>query len=119
MKNVIGFVVVLALAVGIRFYNRGEDDQKIKNEAKELISQLDFYAADAEYIDGLIDDNHTAAFDASYTMGGRRTASKFDQDKYLAELFHRMAGDAFKAGKRELGQALNRAEEIAKEPSKE
>ena len=61
------------------------------------------------FLYGLVDKFHSQAFDASYTMGGRRRSSKFDEKLYLRTLLSSMSGQARTDGKPELADELKLA----------
>ena len=81
----------------------------MRKEAHDAIKALPCYAANGPYLDGLVDKFHAQAFDASYTMGGRRRSSKFDEKLYLRTLLSNMSGQARADGKAELADDLRDA----------
>lgn len=90
MKKVLGFLVVVGIAVGMRMWNRDDANKKIEADAKAMITQMPIYEKHAEYLDSTFKLAHSSAFGEAYTTGGRRTPDKFDADKYMAVLLDRM-----------------------------
>lgn len=90
---VIGLVVACGV-VGLKFYNKGQDDSGVRKVAHQVCEQCPGYDKNGAYIDTLCNNAHKVAFDHAYKMGGRRTSTKFDEDAYWRELFTRMIGEA-------------------------
>ncbi len=107
--TVIGFVVVAGGLIGMKYCDQGEADADVKGQAAEVVSQLPDYAGNEEYYASLIETAHPTAFDDSYRMGGRRTSSKFDDERYLQLLFQGMADQAQADGRTEIVGTLRLA----------
>lgn len=98
MKNLVGIFIAVAVVVGLKFYNKNDDSQTVRNEMSQVVQQLPEYQNDSEYIDSIFDTAHEFAFEQSYKMGGRRQASELDSKRYLAYLFAGMSRKAKKDG---------------------
>lgn len=87
-----GGLVVLAIVIGFRFMNKGDDGKKIRQQAHQLVAQLPSYGDNRQYYDWLCDVCHEDAFDKAYTVNyGRRSRNEFDEDVYVEHLFEGMA----------------------------
>lgn len=86
-----GALVVLAVILGLKFFNKSASGDEVLRKAHTIIQRCDAYDAHPEYLDGLVDWAHDDAFEASYEMRfGRRRASRFDEGLYFSELFSRI-----------------------------
>lgn len=86
-----GFLVIVAIVFGLKFYNKSEGGEEMLQLAHEAVRECDAYSTAPEYIDGLVDWAHTDAFEASFEMGwGRRQESTIYVDVYFDELFTRI-----------------------------
>ncbi len=112
MKKVIGVVVVIVLVVGLKFYNRGSDDKQVLADMKEILADLDLSEEDSAYVNGILEAEHKRAFDAAYSMGGRRRAAKLDEDKYIDAVFQGMIVRCNADRKAELADTLRAAHQL-------
>lgn len=119
MKKVIGFVVVIVLAVGLKFYNRGSDDKQVLADMKEILSGLDLSEEDSAYVNDIVEREHKRAFDAAYSMGGRRRAAKLDEDKYIDEVFNGLILRCNADRKAELADTLRNAHQVLRSSAEE
>jgi len=119
VKKVIGVVVVIALAVGLKFYNRGADDKQVLADMKEILSDLELSAEDSAYVNGILEAEHKRAFEAAYSMGGRRRAAKLDEDKYIDAVFEGMIARCNADRKAELADTLRGAHLILRSTGEE
>jgi hypothetical protein len=106
MRNVVGFVLLIAVVVGVKMWNRGDQSGDVRAEMMPHIQSMPEYAANAAYLDECFDRAHSHAFSESYSLGGRRRAAKLDYDKYMDVLFTRMAQECRTVHKGPLADAL-------------
>jgi len=111
-KKVVILVVVIGVIVAFKMKNQGDDSATIQAEMQKLIAALPCAGDSAEYLDSLIVRHHNVAFREAYTMGGRRTKARFDQDKYIENILTRMIKAARDAGKPDLVDCLQEARAI-------
>lgn len=105
-------VVIISVGVYSRFNRKNEAEGEVHGQMQEMISKLPEYPANREYLDELLKREHHNAFEAAFTMGGRRTRSKFDWNKYTTTLMDRMCGQCAKDKKKELAVSLRSLEKI-------
>jgi hypothetical protein len=79
LKRFAWIAVAIAVVLGLKFWSKGSDGAEVREAAYQRYADL----GSPEDIKRVVDRHHDACFDAAYTMGGRRTSSKFDLDKYL------------------------------------
>lgn len=77
MKNIGSAVIVIALLVGWRFYNKASDSDDIKAALLEVCE-----SENACLI--AVDTYFEPCFDQSYDMGGRREAASLDASELTA-----------------------------------
>jgi hypothetical protein len=95
MIRVLGGLVVLGIAIGFKFMNKGDDGKEIRADAHKLVAQLPSYKENRQYYDWLCDVSHDEAFDKAYTVTyGRRSRNEFDEEVYIEHLFEGMAAKA-------------------------
>ncbi len=99
-------VAVIGLIVVLRFRQRSEDSAEVRELAMSIISSMDEYEANQAILKTMGDRAHDIAFDAAYTMAGRRTRAKFDEDAYLDAFLRSMIDQASQMGRTELKQPL-------------
>jgi len=106
VKKVVGFVVVLVVLVGIKFFTRSGDKEEILADMKKLVVRIEGYDQHAEYLDKLLEREHNRVFDKAYDMGGRRRGASFDETKYLGEVLTGMAADCERTKRTDLANSL-------------
>lgn len=96
-RMIVTFVVGVALFI---MWSGGSEKEMVAAgevalaEAIELVSRIEPYAENQEYIDGIMREAHEQAFSLSYSKGipGVRyqeaTKAEFRQDKYYMWMFH-------------------------------
>ena len=92
--------------LGLKFYNKGSASADIKENFREWVQNSPGYASDPAYCEALFEQYHDEAFEASYSMGGRRRSSKFDDDQYITQLTARMSAKAQADGKQEIADGM-------------
>ena len=91
-------VLVVGGVIGLKFYNKGSAEAEIKTGMHEWVANAPGYSDDPAYAEALFEKCHPPAFENSYTVGGRRSGARFDDDRYIAELTQAMAAQAKKDG---------------------
>lgn len=112
MKRVLGFLVLVAIAVAVKLSVRSDADAEVKKLMHGAVTNLDSYSAEGQYLDDLVDREHTAAFDASFSMGGRHSRSKIDMAKYFTNILEAMQRDCRKDGKPKVAEELAALEKV-------
>ena len=117
MKKVAIFLVFIGVVVFLKIRNQSDDSAQVLSDMKELISSLEVYDANAEFLDRSVERRHMKAFDDAYEMGRRRRRTTFDEDKYIQDMLTMMVKDCNQANKRDLAATLVavREELLAKE----
>ena len=116
MGKTVGSVAFAAVLAGVlvwsRMNRRGENEAAILQQMEEMVSKIDVYPANQEYLDKLLKEEHRGAFDAAYSMGGRRKGAKFDWSKYTTTLFDGMCKECARDKKPEVAKSLRQLEQI-------
>ena len=106
-RKIAGGALLLLLAFGVIHCNKYLNSRKVEKEIMaEVLPMLPGYSENRAYYKELVERCHGEAFDSSYTAGRRRRASEFNQDRYLQILVRKMADEATRDGKREIGKVL-------------
>ena len=100
------FLVLIGVVVFLKMRNQGDNSEQILSDMREIISSLEVYEANADYLDQKLETRHMKAFRDSYEMGGRRRGSTFDQDKYIQDLLTTMVKDCNRDNRRDVAAAL-------------
>ena len=103
-KKILGFLVLVGVVVGIKFYNRGDDSAKVLKDFKEIMEKTDGYIAHSDVLEPMIQRAHQFVFDEAYDMGGRRRGASFDEDKYVVGMLDYMLNDCRKRHKKEAAE---------------
>jgi hypothetical protein len=74
--RVLGVILIIAVVVGLKFYNRSSSHDEAKARLLEVCE------GDAGCIKA-VEQHYERCFEASYKMGGRRQSSKFDLNKLV------------------------------------
>ncbi len=105
--RVVSIAVVIAVVIGFKLYNKNKASDEVRQQARVLVEQFPEYSENKDYYDSAFDRLHSKAFDQSYSLGGRRTAARFDEDKYLPILIALIQRDASQAGKTQVAESLD------------
>ena len=105
-------VGVIGILVWHKMSERNDADRETLEAMQELISELDVYPANREYLDGLLTREHKEAFSSSYSAGSRHRPARFDQSKYVQELFDAMIRDCDSRKKQDLAEALRTLKQV-------
>ena len=104
LHRFIGIIVVIAVIVGFKFYNKSKAGDDIRSQTIEIVQTMPGYDENQSYIDSIFEPCFETAFEASYDMGGRRRSARFDQDKYISTLFDNLRQRSEQDGKEELAR---------------
>ncbi len=104
--GVIAALVIAGAVIGFKFYSKSEVAKETLAQAQQTCADCSAYKDNADYITGLCIMYHENAFDHNYSIGGRRSSSKFDSDAYYAELLEAMAAHAAKDGRKDIAESL-------------
>jgi hypothetical protein len=115
-KSVLSIVVIIAIVLGFKFYNKSKASAAVREQAVALVQAFPEYEANKAYFDDAFDELHGQAFDQAYKMGGRRTSAKFDEDAYLAFLVGLIHRKAKSDGKSEIAESLELYRKILQLP---
>jgi len=86
-KRLAGVVVAVVAILGMKFYNKASAHDDVKARLVELCEG-------DEECQAAVDAHYDACFDASYKMGGRRTASRLDLDA-LVRCVNQKSGESY------------------------
>ncbi|MBA3699834.1 MAG: hypothetical protein H0W78_13380 [Planctomycetes bacterium] len=100
----IGLSLIISLVIGLS--NKSSDDKQVRKEMIEVIQTFSDYSENSQYYTQLIDRFHKEAFEAAYSMSGRRTSAKLDEKAYLIQISSRMAAKASSDGKASVAETL-------------
>jgi hypothetical protein len=106
LGGVVVAIVIIGAVIGFKFYNKGSAADDVLLQARETVAQCPVYTKDPAYCDMICEACHDAAFDAAYTLGGRRSSAKFDESKYWDELYRGMMARANADGRKDVADAL-------------
>lgn len=85
------------IACGVIWYKysqKGDIERDCREQILTHMHNMPDFAGNEPLYTELLDHHHEMAFDHHYTIGGRRSSSKFDSEGYLDELFGSMADEA-------------------------
>lgn len=100
----IALSLIISLVVGLS--NKSSDDKQVRKEMIEVVQDFPDYSENSSYYIQLVDRYHHEAFEAAYSMSGRRTSAKLDSKLYLIQISSRMANKASSDGKASVAQTL-------------
>lgn len=103
-KKILGFLVVVGVIIGIKFYNRGDDSAQVLKDFKEIMAKSDGYDAHSDVLEPIIQRAHNSVFDSAYEMGGRRRGASFDDSKYVVGMLDYMLRDCRQRHKKEAAE---------------
>jgi hypothetical protein len=106
----LGGLLVLVAVVGVslwfRMGRRDDDSASVREDAMVLVRSMEEYEQNRALLDEMADQAHENAFSKAYSMGGRRSRAKFDDDVYIKAFFESMISQAERRQKKELALAL-------------
>lgn len=102
-----GIAVSVLISLVLKFSTKSSDDKEVRG-AMIVVMGNEFadYSENSAYYTKLLDRCHHDAFEAAYSMGGRRTAAKLDVKLYLIQVSSRMASKASADGKASVAATL-------------
>ncbi len=109
MKKLLWIGLIIVILVGVKLYNRSDDQEGVLKEMKAVIAELGFSVEDTAYLNGVLDRVHPHAFDAAYSMGTRRRAATLSEETYIQDVFDRMIRACNSDGKTHLVEGLQKA----------
>jgi hypothetical protein len=92
-----GWLLVGAVIIGgvyMKMSNKSEANENIKTDIIGIVHDMDCYSDNAEKLDQMCEIAHTTAFESAYSIGGRRTSSSFDDQKYINGFVDSMVAQA-------------------------
>jgi hypothetical protein len=108
-RKIAGVVIGLLVFAGVmalRFRARASDSDTVRIAATLLVISMDEYEQNQKILDAMTERAHTVAFGEAYSMAGRRTKARFDEDKYLDVFFRSMVSQAGELGRPDLKKPL-------------
>ncbi len=102
----IGIVVVIAVVVGYKFYNKSAQSSEVRQAIETWIVNAPGYTANKAEFDALLDEAHEVAFKKAYDIGSRHRSATFDADKYAKILFSTMKSRAEEYGFPEIVKSI-------------
>lgn len=112
MKRAAIIVVLAVVVLGLRFWNRGQDDHQVLADMKDVIKQVAVSPEETTYLETILAREHPKAFDAAYSMGSRRRASEFNEEQYLRTIFKAWIECAQNDHKAELVERLSALQQV-------
>ena len=104
LNKFIGIIIVVAIIVGFKFYNKSKAADDIRSQTIEIVQAMPGYDENKQYIESIFEPCFATAFEAAYDMGGRRRSAKFNQDKYITTLFENLMTRSERDGKEKLAR---------------
>ncbi|MBA3686477.1 MAG: hypothetical protein H0W72_14745 [Planctomycetes bacterium] len=101
-----GLALSLIISLTIKLANKSTDDAQVRSEMHQVVQDFPNYRDHATYYDGLVERYHHQAFEAAYSMGGKRRAPTLNEKTYLATISSLMADKASADGKSEVATML-------------
>jgi hypothetical protein len=100
----IGLSLIISLVIGLS--NKSSDDKQAREDMIKVTQTFPDYSENSQYYTQLVDRFHKEAFEAAYSMGGRRKSAKLDGKAYLIQISSRMATKAAADGKPTVAETL-------------
>lgn len=100
----IGLSLIISLVIGLS--NKSSDDKEARRQMIEVVQDFPDYSENSSYYTQLVDRFHHEAFEAAYSMSGRRKSAKLDGKAYLIQISSRMAAKATADGKATVAATL-------------
>ncbi len=114
-----GIALSLVVTLAFKMSHKSSDDGQVRREMIEVVQTFPDYAENAGYYTDLVDRYHHQAFEAAYSMGGRRRAATIDAKAYLAQISRRMADKASADGRTSVASTLNTFNQAIREAGAE
>ena len=111
-----GIGVSLIISLVVKFSNKSSDDTHVREEMFQVVRTFPDYANHAKYYTELVDRYHHEAFEAAYSMGGRRQSAKLDSEAYLTQISQRMASKAAADGNSSVATTLSAFNQALRAP---
>ena len=105
-------VVIIAVLIGVKTYNKTEAASEIKTQVYKVLSQLQGHANDPGYFRSLVDDNHDEAFKPAYDVGGRYRSATFNRRQYFERLHSLMVEQARRDGRDWVSRSLRNGKSV-------
>lgn len=99
-------IILIGVGVWLRMSRRSDDSVNIKTDITQVVSMMEGYDQNKKLIDTMTDTAHRSAFNAAYSVGGRRSPVRFDEDKYLDAFWRSMIQQADMMGRSDLKKAI-------------
>jgi hypothetical protein len=104
--GILVFIAVVGGFIGLKLSRRSDDSKEVRAEAMAMIAQMDLTTTDKKKVLEMADRAHDVAFNEAYSIGGRRTRTKFDEDRYLDAFFKNMVRQTEMYGRNDLKKAI-------------
>lgn len=115
-KKVLGFVVLLAIGIGVAVFRGRANaavDERIVATAQAVSSACEkcpSYSKDSDFFTEFEETAHEQAYNAAYQPSGRRRSAKFDEGEYCRCFFKVLINRAEMKNKRDLCNELRQAQ---------
>ena len=106
MKRVAIIAVVIGVMVFFKMRNQGDDSAAVLSDMKAVISSMEAYEDNADFLDQTLETCHMTVFSDSYDMGSRRRGATFDEDKYIQDVLTLMVKHCNRFNRKELAAPL-------------
>ena len=106
LKRAVPILLIIAAVIGWKFYNKNSASAEVKEQAMALFQDLPQYEQEREFFETAVSESHDPAFNVSYSMGGRRRGSRFDNEQYHTLLLQGVMKRADAAGKTEIAEII-------------
>jgi hypothetical protein len=103
-----GIALSIVISLVLKLSHKANDDTEVRGEMIQVVHGFPDYADNSAYYGELVDRYHHDAFDAAYSMGGRRSSASIDAKAYLIQISARMATKAAADGKKSVAETLTR-----------
>lgn len=100
----IGLSLIISLVIALS--NKSDDDKQVRKEMIQVVQTFPDYSENSQYYTQLVDRFHHEAFEAAYSMSGRRKSAKLDVKAYLIQISSRMAAKASADGRSSVAETL-------------
>ena len=91
LRKLGGIVLVVAVIIGMKMYNKQSTSKEVKAELVKLCE------GDQKCV-AAVETHFEGCFDSSYSIGGRRRSGKLDSDQLVACVNQRAGVEYFSAG---------------------
>lgn len=94
MKQFFLTILIAGAVIGYKFHAKNSTNAELHDSIIKVFENIPQYETEKEYVTKIFDEAHAHAFEAAYKMGGRRTSTSFDKDRYLNLLLTEMTTHA-------------------------